>query len=159
MKIIKIITIFFLQLALIGCASYYKAPANQPTATMHFKTNTRPVRFTAFVNEECKPSPHGVRLAYIDPTFARNDKYKGPTQIIANKKIIVTLAEVYIPNYNSNYCSVTVSFTPKEGANYLALYKAVDKGCNGKIVEQVNDKIKPIPDLKYLEKSCYSHND
>jgi len=158
MKLIKLSVLLISLMTLFGCASYYKAPANQPTALMHFKANTNAVRITAYEDESCKTGPHGVRLAYLDSRYDMHKKYAVPRRVIANKKMIVTLAKIPLP-YDNWYCHVTLSFTPQENAEYLAIFRNKEGGCAANILRKSDGKLLPVPDKKVLKKGCYSKND
>ena len=154
----KTILLIFMVVSVSSCASYYKAPANVKTAVMHFQTDMRPVIVQAFQDEECASVPHGVRLAYIDPVFVSDGKYAGPTPVEAGKLLVFTLRKNNLPGTNWS-CSVTLSFTPVAGAEYVATPNGADGGkCSAKLGRKNNGGIDPVPDVKQNKKVCFDMN-
>ena len=157
MKLLMLSVLIALQLTVAGCASYYSAPANKPTAVMSFQTNMRPVMVQIFEDETCKSGKNGSRLAYIDPVFVKDGKYAGPVRVEADKLTVFTLRKNNLPG-DAWSCAVTLSFTPEAGAEYIASFVGQGGKCSAKFARKAGGELETVDDLRQIKKVCYNPN-
>jgi len=130
--------------SLAGCATYYTAPENSPTSVIDFVTDMRPVIVYRFENSQCESSKQGDRLAYIDPVYHPEFKYRGPVRVEAGRELVFTMYKSSTTGLGTllewDTCNATIRFTPKIGQKYQATFtRANGPDCSVQLFKVLTD--------------------
>jgi hypothetical protein len=130
--------------ALVACASTYKAPAGKPTAFLSFevvsqstRAMTRSVSALALSDElACKMSSHGLTLG--GASFAGASEHWGPIDVVSGEPFAFAVAYEESRPGGHAICSVTATFVPEQDRSYVARLRTVreTESCTLSIVDR-----------------------
>lgn len=129
-----------LLIALTGCASTYKIPDNQASASVSFdltsdskSTTSKSFIVSAYEDLSCAPSKYGTRLGTKWP--ANDHEVLGPVAVAAEVPLTFAVYSSESRFAQNRGCSFTASFTPRAGQHYSVRFASVDQSlaCSAKI--------------------------
>lgn len=167
LRAFRIVTVLGVLFVMVGCATKYLPPDNEPRATLQMSVDFGDrdiglIYVQAFNNDKCAKTPYGNRLAWFNASGTSGPHKNVRIPMVAEREFILTFGyRLSVPSLSSPIeCTVTSAFTPRAGKTYAADFTIADRRCTTQIMEVTDTGDRsPVVDVRQVTPPCFNNID